>query len=338
MGVTPKSTGAQVRGALSFAFKLAVAAALLTWLVRSGSLDFGKLRVLFANKTLLASSIAVWLLSVGVVSSSRWRLLLRLSGVHLPFGRALMLQLTALFFNVVIPGNVGGDVIKSVYVAREYPNNNRASIFLVVFLERFLGMAGLAFMAGIAVLFSLPKLWPIPEARPLVGTIGLLCLGFLAGPPVFVLSVRAYGDKIRARLTGASRITRLLDQFLEAALLVSGRPAILFGALGMSMLSHGAAMAYFTLLTHPLTEQSASYAPIATVYPIGLLTLILPISPGGFGVGHMAFDGLFHMVGLTGGATVFNVFLISQLFPNLIGAVPYVLLRSRGELPNSDEN
>ncbi len=337
MGVAPATSGSRLRGALSFAFKLVVAVALLTWLARSGSLDFGKLRVLFANKTLLASSIGVWLLSVGVVSSSRWRLLLRLSGVHLSFGRAFMLQLTALFFNVVIPGNVGGDVIKSVYVAREYPNNNRASIFLVVFLERFLGMAGLAFMAGIAVLLALPKLWPIPEARPLVTTIGLLCLGFLAGPPLFVVFVRAFGDKLRARLTGASRITRMLDQFLEAALLVSGRPAIMVGALLMSMASHGAAMAYFTLLTNTLTGQATNYATIATVYPIGLLTLILPISPGGFGVGHMAFDGLFRMVGLSGGATVFNVFLISQLFPNLMGAVPYVLLRSRGELPKSDE-
>jgi hypothetical protein len=53
----------------------------------------------------------------------------------------------------------------------------------------------------------------------------------------------------------------------------------------------------------------------------------LPISPGGFGVGHLAFDRLFAAIGLTGGATVFNVFILGQMAPSLIGVVPYLMMR-----------
>jgi glycosyltransferase 2 family protein len=85
------------------------------------------------------------------------------------------------------------------------------------------------------------------------------------------------------------------------------------------------------LLTRALTAQQVTYAQISTVFPIGLLSLVLPIAPSGFGVGHLAFDRLFSIVGLHDGATVFNVFLLGQIMPNVVGLLPYLALRS--ELP-----
>jgi len=61
--------------------------------------------------------------------------------------------------------------------------------------------------------------------------------------------------------------------------------------------------------------------------------MILPISPAGLGVGHVAFDRLFSMIGLHDGATVFNVYLIGQLTPCLLGVIPYLALRRTGKLP-----
>ncbi|HNB96487.1 MAG TPA: hypothetical protein PLX07_16030, partial [Microthrixaceae bacterium] len=64
--------------------------------------------------------------------------------------------------------------------------------------------------------------------------------------------------------------------------------------------------------------------------PLGLLTIVLPISPAGFGVGHLAFDKLFAMVGLDGGATIFNVFLIGQIAGGVTGFLPYLTLKREG--------
>jgi hypothetical protein len=72
---------------------------------------------------------------------------------------------------------------------------------------------------------------------------------------------------------------------------------------------------------------------MATVVPIGLLSLLLPISPAGMGVGHYAFDELFKAIGIVGGATIFNVFALGQNTPCLFGVIPFLTLKKRGELP-----
>jgi hypothetical protein len=71
---------------------------------------------------------------------------------------------------------------------------------------------------------------------------------------------------------------------------------------------------------------------MAAVYPLGMFTLLVPISYSGFGVGHVAFDRLFLLLGTGGGATVFNVYLIGQTAPCLLGVVPYLTLRRSAAL------
>lgn len=65
-----------------------------------------------------------------------------------------------------------------------------------------------------------------------------------------------------------------------------------------------------------------------------MFKLALPISPGGIGVGHVAFDKLFQMIGQSQESNIFNIFLLSQLILNLLGAVPYLSLKS----PRDDKN
>jgi len=66
---------------------------------------------------------------------------------------------------------------------------------------------------------------------------------------------------------------------------------------------------------------------MASVYPLGMLSTLLPISYAGFGVGHFAFEQLFNLVGLHGGATAINVYLVGLTAPCLGGVIPYMTLR-----------
>jgi hypothetical protein len=102
------------------------------------------------------------------------------------------------------------------------------------------------------------------------------------------------------------------------------------------MTTHATAIAWVTILTRAATGQDASFSAIATVFPLGLLTVVIPISPAGMGVGHVAFDRLYAAIGLSGGATVFNIFLLGQMVPCLFGVIPYLLLKRAGDLPPTD--
>ena len=61
------------------------------------------------------------------------------------------------------------------------------------------------------------------------------------------------------------------------------------------------------------------------IMPIGLITIALPVAPGGIGIGHAAFESLYQLVGLSGGADVFNLYIIVQLAVYMLGGIPYLL-------------
>ena len=67
--------------------------------------------------------------------------------------------------------------------------------------------------------------------------------------------------------------------------------------------------------------------------PIGLISTAIPLAPGGIGIGHVAFESLYQLVGVTGGADIFNMYIIMQLAVYLLGGIPYFLYNSEYHIP-----
>lgn len=324
-------SSSRTRGRLVLAAKALVACLLIGWLVRSGSLDVRALGILVERPWLLAMDLGLFVVGA-LVATLRFRVLLGLAGVDAKLATVFKLQMTAFFFNVVIPGNIGGDVVKALYVARDAPKEKRTSILLVTFVERVLGLAALVLM-GSAVTLARPGTWSDPLLRPLAATVCGLGATISVGGALALFVVRRTGARLDAYTSGPSKLSRVLNQLTRSMQLVSSGPHRLVVALLLSMASHGLCMAFFTVLTEALLQREVPYSSVATVFPLGLLTLVLPISPSGLGVGHLAFKRLFEAIGLSGGATVFNVYLLGQITPCLLGVFWFLSLRRRGELP-----
>lgn len=331
--MTPKT-----KQRVAFLAKLAFTGALLTWLVRKGALDMRALGVFLEHKWMFLLNIVVFCTASVLIATVRWRMLVSLSGAHVGFWRSVSLQFVSLFFNVVIPGNVGGDVLKALYVARDEPKERRAGLLLVAFVERVVGLAGLITVGLIVVLVRGRTLWQDELFRPLISLVLLLGAGFVVGPAVFVLVMRSYGERLEALAAGStSRVALLVQKLVASFRLVSARPALLLASLGLSMALHGTNMLFFMLLAAVVGHQEVTLGAIATIYPIGLLSLMLPVSAAGMGVGHMAFEKLFAAVSLQHGADVFNVFFFGQIAPCVLGVIPYLSLRAKAPLPTAAE-
>ena len=324
------------RQTLVLAAKVAIGALLIGWLVRSGTLDFAALAVFVERPALLIANLAVFA-GTTVLGALRWRLLLRLAGVYLPVGRALQLAFTAVFFNVVAPGNIGGDIIKSIYVAREVAPERRTAVFVIAFLDRLLALAGLVAVAAVLTLARGGTAWADPRLRELSGAIVVLVVATFGAPILLLVIVRHAGPRLEARIRGTSVLGKILAQLVASARLVSAGPRSLVIALGLAIATHLAGIVLFAALATAITAQDISVSSMASVYPLGMLTMVLPISYAGFGVGHVAFDQLFAMVGLTGGATVLNVYLIGQIVPCLLGVIPYLTLKRSAAPPTAVE-
>ncbi len=316
--------------------KVAIGAGLIVWLILSGTLDFGALSLFLERPSLLVANVGVFALSV-ILASLRWRLLLRLADIHISIGRAVQLTMTGLFFNVVLPGNIGGDVLKAIYVARGAGPGKLPSAFAIAFLDRVLALAGLVAVAFVLTMVRGRVVWEDPRLRDLTLAVIVLAVGTFVAPLAMLLLVRRSGKRLEAWTEGPSRISRILGKLVAALKLIAGAPKTLLVALGLAIVIHLGGITLFSALTNAVTAQDVSIATLADIYPLGMLSMVLPISYAGFGVGHVAFDQLFTIAGLNHGATVLNVYLIGQTVPCLFGVIPYLTLRREAPPPTEAE-
>lgn len=316
--------------------KVAIGAGLIFWLIRSGTLDFGSLSLFLERPSLLVANVGVFALSV-ILASLRWRLLLRLADIHISVGRAMQLTMTALFFNVALPGNIGGDVLKAIYVARGAGPGKLPGAFAIAFLDRVIALAGLIAVAFVLTMARGRVVWEDPQLRDLTLAVIVLAIGTFIAPVLLLLLVRRSGKRFDAWTESPSRIARILGKLVAALKLIAGAPKTLLAAIGLAIVIHLGGITLFSALTNAIMAQDVSISTMADIYPLGMLSMVLPISYAGFGVGHVAFDQLFAMAGLVHGATVLNVYLIGQTVPCLFGVIPYLTLRREAVPPTEAE-
>lgn len=328
---SPPARKRSVKSTLFFLAKVTVAVGLVGWLVQSGQLDFKALGVLFERPSLLAFDLGLFFLGA-CIGTFRYQTLLRIADVRVSFRTMFTLQMTALFFNVVIPGNIGGDVVKALYVARDAAPEKRTTILLLTFVERLLGLSSLILVGGVVCVVQ-PSVWSHALLRPMATIVVALAGALIVGGSVALVLVRMLGGRLDRYTSGPSKVSKLLNQLVASLRIVSEGPKEIVIALLVSTLFHFGAIGLFTMLTNEILHTDTAYSAVATVFPLGLLSLMLPISPAGLGVGHVAFQKLFEAIGIQGGATVFNVFVLGQNAPAILGVIPFLTLKKRGELP-----
>jgi uncharacterized protein (TIRG00374 family) len=111
----------------------------------------------------------------------RWNLLLRVQGLQLEAWDVTRFTMVGVFFNLVLPGSVSGDLIKMAFVAR-HAKDKKTEAILTVLLDRVLGLFGLFIVASIMVVCYLSFLLKLShEYRPIQIASFTVGLGSLAG-------------------------------------------------------------------------------------------------------------------------------------------------------------
>ena len=78
----------------------------------------------------------------------------------------------------------------------------------------------------------------------------------------------------------------------------------------------------FYSITAPFFYKEIPLYYAITFIPLGMISIAVPISPAGLGVGHIIFDKLFAYSGISGGASLFNLYFLTTVALKLIGADP----------------
>ena len=260
---------------------------------------------------------------------TRWWRLLALAGCPTRWWNALRLTFLGLFFNNVMPGATGGDLVKGVMVAKENPGRG-AEALVTVLADRVFGLLALAVLALAVVLFSGEAEFDALRTY-LVWGLGGVALGGLV-----------YSSKSFRRRVGLSALVdripvgaklRSLDR---AALSYLKRPGPMAGAFAFSCVNHLLVTFGAVTLGRALGVPTSQVSLVQwfVVVPVANLVSAVPLAPGGWGVGELAFAGLFKMIGASPalGVAVSVTFRLSQLGLSLLGGLYLLLPGSRSEL------
>ena len=222
-----------------------------------------------------------------VCGAFRWQLLMRVQGISLGWFRVWKLVMIGMFFNLCLPGGVGGDLIKVFFAMREAPKS-KSAVFLSIIVDRIAGMFALIIVsAGVFAWFYKP-LMSLPMIRAFLITVGVIFGAFLLLIAIGIVIDKFHlARRLPPKMPGHAAILDTARAFsiyardwkavLGAVLISMPLNAFIFGT---------AIFAAFAFVGNP------GAAAMTSVIPIVNTISSLPISLAGIGVR----EGLFSVM------------------------------------------
>ena len=310
---------------------------ILVYLVQSGRLNFEKLMLFKDAPEILAMMIGVLVLVVVPMATFRWWLLLRAIGVQVKPKQIFILTWIGNFFNTTLPGAVTGDVVKGYYVIKAQQEEGRTRAFMTLLIDRFVGLFGLIVMAFLALVLNLELILSQERLHSLAWMITVLFGGTVVFYTIALFSFKEGRDpfiRLFQRLPAKKISLKVYSAFKSYQHQKTTLLLTLLLAIGI----HTLIALLFFQVAQLMGIEEMELATQFFLMPIGLITVAIPLAPGGIGIGHAAFESLYQLAGFSGGADIFNLFIIVQLGVFLLGGIPYFLYSSKYKIPTEQQD
>jgi uncharacterized protein (TIRG00374 family) len=213
-----------------------------------------------------------------VIWAMRWSATLDIFGFHVPLGILVQGIFIGQFFNNFLPSSVGGDFYRGFWILDD-PKLYRKSMFLV-FMERFLGLIALGFVAFPALLFL------VVRGKPVWDVDLLLIFGLLAGlcGTVIVLhpAVAGWIDR-RLPSIRARPLVDLRRKLLESIRVLHEAGWLRSKAFLLSLVVQLVGVAFYYCLGRGLGVPMVGWQYLVVV-PLVVVATVIPLTVNGLGI------------------------------------------------------
>lgn len=239
--------------------------------------------------TLFALGALCYFLTV-LIAGTRWWWLLRVNGLGVGLGEALRFTWIGTFFNSVVPGQTGGDLIKALYIMKRCPGQRVPALVSVV-VDRVLGLGSLAIMGAVIVLFALDRFASIAAA-----IWGVMALVGLLGAVAFsrrlrrLVRLKELLERLPARF---GHLLKLVDQ---AVFFYRGHKTVIAMSLLFGVVNHVISVLSVLLIGDALGIGMPTMEYFVLIPVINIVSA-LPVGPNGWGVGEALYQYLFGTYG-----------------------------------------
>lgn len=253
------------------------------------------------------SAVALYVVTQ-IVSAWRWQILAQPLGFDQPLRHYCSFYFIGMFFNLILPTSMGGDVIRAWYL--DGKSGRRLNAFLSVFLDRFSGLLMLLILAAAASAFSpidLPSWVVLSVGLMLTAALaGLAALPFAARWPILGRRVARFSNEVRRAFR---HVLKPLPVVLS--LVVQSANVILVWLVGLAV-SAAVPGSYYWI-----------------VVPMVTLLTLLPVSINGMGVREGAMILFLTPLNIPAGTAVSLAFLWFSVFTtaSVFGGVIYLFGR-----------
>jgi len=265
--------------------------------------------------------LAMFIYLVGLMLTfGRWYLLVRAIEPRFRPRTTLVLGFIGNVFNLVIPGAVGGDLIKAAYLVKMHIKKTQAIASMVI--DRILGLLGLFVLATIAGVVAWSQ--SNGEVRTLIGFAWMMtALSFFV---LFAIFARLLSRLFPSLKGGHTPISVLMAELNEMSSTYSKRPGLVAGTLLLSIFVHTLNVIAFFIVGKMLfgDAMTTTLAQHFLMVPLTLFTMVVPIPFGALGLSEGISDQLFKLVNHPSGALAMMGFRILMYSSGLIGACVYL--------------
>jgi glycosyltransferase 2 family protein len=230
---------------------------------------------------------------IELVNSTKWLCLCRDAGFSVSLSKLFAYNMISQFFSLILPGSVGGDVMRVHLLARGTGRYPEAAA--VVSIER---------ITGLLVLIALTVL--CAAWLSITRDLGWIPLGAAAAAVISVVGVTAFvrvdlaswARAYEARSRGwLARVLGIAASLLDAMAGMSRRPRTMAIAFLNSLVFYGFAVANGWIGVR-VFDPDASLAGVALAVPLIMFLMNIPVSIGGIGVMELAHVFVLGAVGI----------------------------------------
>jgi uncharacterized protein (TIRG00374 family) len=299
------------------------------YLFTRGFLTKESFTTLFAVPNLPFVFLSGLLFMLSVILSA-WRIILLLKTVctHLQFFQGFRLTLIGFFFNLALPGVIGGDVVKGFYLI-QYERSHKGKSAGIVVIDRVVGLLAMMGVGCISILYLLSQrtahlrfyqkeLYGIFSIASLLFALSLIFLVVGRNP-----HIRRALKNVAIAILGRSFLYYMMNSV--ATVLTQYRTLTL--AFLMSLLIQLFSIAGVLVLGKiPSEDLPTDIVTLMAVSSLVLLLGVIPITPGNLGWTELLAAYGWSAVGSNAGAEIFLYWRIITVLCSLPGGILYFLM------------
>jgi uncharacterized protein (TIRG00374 family) len=264
-------------------------------------------------------ALAYLLCLLGLTSTFvRWYVVVRSQGMTFRLRDAVKIGFLGNAVDLIVPAQVGGDVLKAAYLCRLQPRRTRA--IAAIMIDRAIGVLGLLLLASLMGAMR----WPAsgPTVRRLIQLVWCaLAMASAALATVFIPGSLRPFERLGAH---HERLRRVLAELNAMGMAYRGRKAGLALSLAMSVGSHSLYALSFAAVSQALLPHAPTLLEHLQMVPLVLFTTIVPLPFGALGLSEQVSHELFWIIGYPLGSLAMMGFRVVSLAVSGVSILVYL--------------